>query len=61
MKALFLGHFAATVAPQILAKVQTSLESSILDDDGGSSRPGLFSGSKPNCRATTTISERKTS
>ena len=34
MKALFFGHFAATVAPHILAKVQTSLESSILDDDG---------------------------
>ena len=33
MKALFLGHFAATVAPQILTKVQTSLESSSLDDD----------------------------
>jgi phosphoglycerate dehydrogenase-like enzyme len=33
MNALFLGHFAATVAPRILAKVQTPLESSILDDE----------------------------
>ena len=40
MKALFLGHFAATVAPQILAKVQTSLESSILDDDGDAAQLG---------------------
>jgi phosphoglycerate dehydrogenase-like enzyme len=34
MKALFLGHFAATVAPRILAKVRTPLETSILDDEG---------------------------
>jgi hypothetical protein len=34
MKALFLGHFAATVAPRILAKVTTPLETSILDDEG---------------------------
>jgi phosphoglycerate dehydrogenase-like enzyme len=34
MKALFLGHFAATVAPRILAKVQTPLETTILDDEG---------------------------
>jgi hypothetical protein len=34
MKALFLGHFAATVAPRILAKVKTPLEASILDDEG---------------------------
>src|SRR6201993_1151516 len=34
MKALFLGHFAAGVAPRILAKVKTRLESSILDDEG---------------------------
>ena len=34
MKALFLGHFAASAAPRILAKVQTPLESSILDDEG---------------------------
>jgi hypothetical protein len=34
MKALFLGHFAAGVAPRILAKVRTPLESSILDDEG---------------------------
>ena len=40
MKVLFLGHFAATVAPQILAKVQTSLESSILDDDGDAAQLG---------------------
>jgi len=33
MKALFLGHFAASVAPRILAKVKTPLESSILDDE----------------------------
>ena len=34
MRALFLGHFAATVAPRILAKVKTPLETSILDDEG---------------------------
>ena len=34
MKALFLGHFAATVAPRILAKVKTPMETSILDDEG---------------------------
>ena len=34
MKALFLGHFAAAVAPRILAKVTTPLETSILDDEG---------------------------
>jgi hypothetical protein len=34
MKALFLGHFAATVAPRILAKVKTPFETSILDDEG---------------------------
>jgi hypothetical protein len=33
MKSLFLGHFAATVATRILAKVKTPLESSILDDE----------------------------
>jgi lactate dehydrogenase-like 2-hydroxyacid dehydrogenase len=33
MRALFLGHFAATVAPRILAKVKTPLETSILDDE----------------------------
>jgi hypothetical protein len=31
---LFLRHFAATVAPRILAKVKTPLEASILDDEG---------------------------
>src|SRR3984893_9771708 len=34
MKALFLGHFAATVGPRILAKVKTPLDTSILDDEG---------------------------
>jgi phosphoglycerate dehydrogenase-like enzyme len=34
MKALFLGDFAASVAPRILAKVKTPLETSILDDEG---------------------------
>jgi phosphoglycerate dehydrogenase-like enzyme len=34
MKALFLGHFAATVAPWILAKVKMPMETSILDDEG---------------------------
>src|ERR1700746_3079697 len=34
MKSLFLGHFAASVAPRILAKVKTPLETSILDDEG---------------------------
>jgi len=43
MKALFLGHFAATVAPRILAKVKTPLETSILDDEGAM-RPNL-----PHC------------
>ena len=33
MKALFLGHFAASVAPRVLAKVKTPLETSILDDE----------------------------
>jgi phosphoglycerate dehydrogenase-like enzyme len=33
MKALFLGHFAATVAPRILAKLKTPLETDILDDE----------------------------
>jgi hypothetical protein len=33
-------QFAATVAPHILAKVQTSLESSILDDDGDAAQLG---------------------
>jgi HD superfamily phosphohydrolase len=33
MRALFLGHFAASVAPRILAKVKTPLETSILDDE----------------------------
>jgi lactate dehydrogenase-like 2-hydroxyacid dehydrogenase len=34
MKALFLGDFAAGVAPRILAQVKMPLESSILDDEG---------------------------
>jgi phosphoglycerate dehydrogenase-like enzyme len=33
MRALFLGHFAATVAPRILAKLKTSVEADILDDE----------------------------
>jgi phosphoglycerate dehydrogenase-like enzyme len=33
MKALFLGHFAATVAPRILAKLKTPHEADILDDE----------------------------
>jgi len=33
MKALFLGDFAASVAPRILAKVETPLETSILNDE----------------------------
>jgi phosphoglycerate dehydrogenase-like enzyme len=33
MRALFVGHFAASVAPRILAKVKTPLETSILDDE----------------------------
>ena len=38
MKALFLGHFAASVAPGILATVKTPLETSILDDEGDAAR-----------------------
>jgi phosphoglycerate dehydrogenase-like enzyme len=34
MKSLFLGHFAATVAPRILAKITMPLETSILDEEG---------------------------
>ena len=34
MKALFLGGFAATVAPRILAKVETALETETLADKG---------------------------
>ena len=33
MKAPFLGHFAASVAPRVLAKVKAPLETSILDDE----------------------------
>ena len=33
MKALFLGHFASTVAPRILIKVKAPLETSILDNE----------------------------
>jgi hypothetical protein len=40
MKTLFLGHFAAGVAPRILAKVETPLESSILDDEGDAAHLG---------------------
>jgi hypothetical protein len=35
MKTLFLGQFAATVSPRILAKVKTPLETQILDNEGG--------------------------
>src|SRR5207302_8686501 len=38
MKALFLGHFAATVAPRLLAKVKTPFETSVLDDEGDAAR-----------------------
>src|SRR6516164_8201718 len=38
MKALFLSHFAAAVAPRILAKVKTPLESSILQNEGNAKR-----------------------
>jgi phosphoglycerate dehydrogenase-like enzyme len=34
MKTLFLGDFAASVAPRVLAKVKAPLETSILDHDG---------------------------
>ena len=34
MKTLFLGHFTATVAPRILSKVKTPLETKILEDEG---------------------------
>ena len=48
MKALFLGHFAATVAPRVLAKVKTPLETSILDDgrSGGSGPVAIGSGDR---------------
>src|SRR5215471_7868582 len=42
MKALFLGDFAATVAPRILAKVKTPLETSILDDEGDTEHLALL-------------------
>jgi phosphoglycerate dehydrogenase-like enzyme len=38
MKTLFLGHFAATVAPRILSKVETSLETQILKNEGNAER-----------------------
>jgi phosphoglycerate dehydrogenase-like enzyme len=38
MKALFLGGFAATVAPRILAKVKTPLETEILADESDATR-----------------------
>ena len=40
MKALFLGRFAAGVAPRILAQVETPLETSILDDEGDAEHLG---------------------
>ena len=38
MKALLLRHFAATVAPRILATVKTPIETSILDDESDASQ-----------------------
>jgi len=38
MKALFLGGFAATVAPRILAKVKTALKTEILADESDAAR-----------------------
>jgi phosphoglycerate dehydrogenase-like enzyme len=38
MKTLFLGHFAATVAPRILSKLETSLETQILQNEGNAKR-----------------------
>jgi hypothetical protein len=38
MKTLFLGHFAASVAPRILSKVETPLETQILKNEGDGSR-----------------------
>jgi phosphoglycerate dehydrogenase-like enzyme len=38
MRTLFLGQFAATVAPRILAKVTMPLETEILDDVGNAGR-----------------------
>jgi phosphoglycerate dehydrogenase-like enzyme len=38
MKALFLGDFAAAVAPRILSKVETPLERQILKNEGDSER-----------------------
>jgi hypothetical protein len=40
MKTLFLGHFAASVAPRILSKVETPLETQILKNDGDGERLG---------------------
>ena len=34
MKTLFLGHFAAAVAPRILSKVETPVETQILKNEG---------------------------
>jgi lactate dehydrogenase-like 2-hydroxyacid dehydrogenase len=42
MRTLFLGHFAATVAPRILAKVKTPLETEILDGVGNAGRLTLL-------------------
>jgi phosphoglycerate dehydrogenase-like enzyme len=38
MKTLFLGYFAATVAPRILSKVEMPLETQILKNEGDSER-----------------------
>jgi hypothetical protein len=38
MKALFLGDFAAAVAPRILSKVETRLDTQILKNEGDAER-----------------------
>ena len=38
MKTLFLGHFAASVAPRILSKLKTPLETRILKNEGDAER-----------------------
>jgi phosphoglycerate dehydrogenase-like enzyme len=42
MKTLFLGHFAANVAPRILSKVKTPLETQILENEGDIERLSLL-------------------
>jgi hypothetical protein len=38
MKTLFLGHFAATVAPRVLSKAETPLETQILQNESDAER-----------------------